>query len=260
MHFLALGALLFVAHRLWVGDYRPEQRIVVARELKAELAREFRARHGRDPAPPELHAAVEKWKADEVAYREGLRLGLDKNDPLVRERIVTKLHEIEGKLRRVREPSDAELDAFLAANRARYELPPRYDFEHYFAANRDQQAEARARAIASELEAGRTPDDVGDEFPEGRQLMGRSEAEVSRVFGETFARGLAGLEVGRWTLLASRLGVHVVRLQAATPRVPADRERLRSELVRDWQLAEREKAAASVPEALGSAYVFVEEP
>ncbi len=207
MQFLALGALLFVAHRLFVGDKDPERLVVVPRSLSSELAAEFRAKAGREPDPGELSAALEKWKRDEVAYREGMRLGLDKNDPVVRERVANKLREIEAKLDAVREPSDEELDAWLAAHRERYDTPARFDFEHYFASKQAGDAEARARRILTDLTEGRTPDDVGDSFVEGRQVIGRSEVDVKRSFGPAFELGLEKLELDRWTLLEVGRGV-----------------------------------------------------
>jgi hypothetical protein len=259
MHFLLLGALLFVAHRLLVADRTPDRHVVVPRALSSELAGEFRARAGREPNPAELSAAVEKWKRDEVAYREGLRLGLDKNDPVVRERVANKLREVETKLGAIRQPTDAELDAWLFAHRDRYDVPARFDFEHYFVSKRASDAEGRARRLLTELAEGRTPDDVGDVFREGRQLIGRSEIDVRGVFGVAFERGLQELEIGRWSLLESEAGFHAVRLQRRVARRAATRDGQRDELVRDLQAAEREKGESRALQELVDSYVFEEE-
>jgi hypothetical protein len=258
MHFLLLGALLFVAHRLFVADRHAERHVVVPRALAGELAGEFRARAGREPNPAELSAAIERWKRDEVAYREGLRLGLDKNDPVVRERVANKLREVESKLA-PREPTDAELDAWLIAHRDRYDTPSRFDFEHYFVSKRASDAEGRARRILTELVEGRTPDDVGEAFGEGRQLIGRSESDVRRVFGPAFERGLQVLEMDRWSLLESEAGFHAVRLQGRVPRRVATRDGQRAELVRDFLAAEREEGESRALQALVDSYVFEEE-
>src|SRR5262245_17046022 len=88
LHFLLLGALIFVAHRglqrLKTGD----NVIVVTPALRADLGRELSAELGRAPQPAELESALETWKAEEILFREGLRLGLDKDDLLVRRRVV----------------------------------------------------------------------------------------------------------------------------------------------------------------------------
>jgi hypothetical protein len=259
MHFLLLGALLFVAHRLFVAHKDAERVVVVPRALASELAAEFRAKAGRAPEPAELSAAVDKWKRDEVAYREGMRLGLDKNDPVVRERVADKLRQVESKLGAARQPSDAELDAWLVAHRERYDTPARYDFEHYFASKQAGDAEGRARRILVDLTEGRTPEDVGDAFSEGRQLIGRSEGDVQRLFGPAFERGLEGLAVGQWSLLESAAGFHAVRLQDRVARQPAAREARRAELTRDLLSAEREQGSSAALQALVDSYVFEEE-
>src|SRR5512141_907447 len=81
-HFLVLGALLFVAHRLIVGDPRS---IVVSAGVRADLERRFRdANHGRAPTAAELNREIRTWERDEALYREALRDRLDRNDSTIR--------------------------------------------------------------------------------------------------------------------------------------------------------------------------------
>ena len=100
---------------------------------------------------------------------------------------------------------------------------------------------------------------MGEPFPEGRQLIGRSEGDVRRVFGAAFERGLRELELGRWSLLESVAGFHAVRLQGRVERRAATRDGQRAELVRDLLAAEREKGESRALRALVDSYVFEEE-
>src|SRR5437868_2427476 len=63
VHFFALGALLFLAHRLFVGAPRT---VVVTPGVKAELSRRYQDANGRPPSDAELRAEVSKWKIDEA--------------------------------------------------------------------------------------------------------------------------------------------------------------------------------------------------
>ena len=86
LHFLLLGALLFVLHRAWQGLQPSDRLIVITPALHADLERELAVELGRAPDAAELAAALETWKSEEVLFREGVRLGLDDDDPLVRRR------------------------------------------------------------------------------------------------------------------------------------------------------------------------------
>ena len=48
----------------------------------------------RPPTPAELKGLVDTYISDEVRYREGLALGLDKDDPVMRRRVLQKLDVI----------------------------------------------------------------------------------------------------------------------------------------------------------------------
>ena len=70
LHFFALGALLFLAHRLFVGAPRT---VVVTSGVKADLSRRYQDANGRPPSDAELAAEVQRWKVDEALSREARR-------------------------------------------------------------------------------------------------------------------------------------------------------------------------------------------
>lgn len=257
LHFLLLGALLFVLHRFW-QQRQPEGVILVTPALRADLERELAAELGRAPNAAELEVALETWKAEEILYREGVRLGLESDDPLVRRRVVGKVLELERELSRTREPTDAELDAWLAQYADRYIEPTRYDFEHVFVSGTLERALPRAGRIAAELRRGEQAAGKGDEFHGGQSFERRTLESLRQLFGARFAEQVASLELQRWQVVESVHGLHVVRLTAATAGAPPERERLRPRLVRDWKLAQRELVTRLAREKYGDRYVFRE--
>jgi hypothetical protein len=78
--FLLGGVLLFGAERLMLSTQDDGREIVVTRSLKAHLTRELAGELGREPTSSELEQRVQRWRLDEVAYREGVRAGLDRSD------------------------------------------------------------------------------------------------------------------------------------------------------------------------------------
>ncbi len=262
LQFLLAGALLFALHKLWQRHAPDPQLISITPALKAELAHELHSELGRDASAAELGAALETWKAEEILYREGVRMGLEQGDPLVRRRVASKMLELERDLTVTREPTPAELDAFLQQNLERYSEPPRYDFEHvYLARDRgDGSALSRARALVRELAAGGAVEGKGDSFEAGATLSGRTADNLRQLFGENFARRVPDLELGRWQLVESVHGWHVVRLTRITPAQPIERSVLSPKLLRDWKLAQRSSSGSILRSELGKKYVFKEAP
>ena len=92
LHFLLLGALLHLAGRWW---FKP----VVVRETRIEVpaaeARRLRevwaVQWHRPPSPEELQSLVDDYVREEVLVREAIAMGLDRDDDIVRRRLVQKM-------------------------------------------------------------------------------------------------------------------------------------------------------------------------
>ena len=70
--------------------------------LGEEEARQlFKASRGRDPNADELAALRRNWLDNEVLYREGLALQVDRGDTAIRERVIFKaLSAVDANVRR----------------------------------------------------------------------------------------------------------------------------------------------------------------
>lgn len=115
VHFLALGALLFL---LFHGRGEPgsgDHRIVVSRARVERLASEFSGTWQRPPTRDELDRLIDDYVKDEVAAREASALGLDRGDPVIRRRLREKL-ELLVEDEPAAPPTDAELRAWLDAH------------------------------------------------------------------------------------------------------------------------------------------------
>jgi hypothetical protein len=129
LHFLILGALLFAADHFIVGRADDPRTIVVDAGVDAQAIQVFKAARGRAPDKEELYALRRVWLDNEVLYREGLALGVDKGDPAIRERVIFKaLSVVDANLKAP--PFDEKvLREWFEANRAKYDEPARYTFQ-----------------------------------------------------------------------------------------------------------------------------------
>ena len=255
IHFLLLGALLFVVYSIVNRDSAPEiDEIVIDENRVAMLVSRYERTWHRKPNETELLAVIDAWVRDEVLYREGLALGLDREDPVVRQRIAQKMDFISEGI--VPTPGDSDLEAWLEERADEYRRPARYAFEQQFI-DPDRHGEEPNEYAANALATLRADSDaaVGDPtlLPPVVELAG--EDQIQRTFGGEFSEQLSALPVGEWSgPVASAFGLHLVRVVDSEPaRLPPLME-IREQVERDWTAARSEAVQETLYEAMRDRY------
>ena len=245
VHFLLVGAALYVA-LTWGGTpVDPASRVIeVGAEEQAQIALTFERTMGRAPTDAELDAAIERFVRDEVLYREALRLGLDQEDAVVRQRMVSKMDMSAGLAAEAAEPDEATLRAYFDANAARYSGEAVVTFEQAFFESQLAARSARASGVVS-----------GEAISLPASLIDIPEREVQNRFGEQFTRELAALEAddGWQGPVQSGFGWHLVKLKNRKA-LPGDFEAVRERVANDWRIAEMAARKQRAFEILRSAY------
>jgi hypothetical protein len=116
LHFTLIGALLFGAYGFMNRERAPQDGITVSAETIEQLADTFSNDWNRAASPEELEQLVDDYIRDELAYREGLTLGLELDDVVIRERIRQKLETMIEEGGAAEPPSEAELQDYLATH------------------------------------------------------------------------------------------------------------------------------------------------
>lgn len=187
------------------------------RNLKSLEDAEARRRHVSE-LPAAVAASVRQGAIDdELLYREGLRLGLDKNDNIVRQRVIEKMlflaEDLAGSGRPV---GDDELDKYLRTHASDFRRPTVVSLVHVFAAT-DPSMLARLRpTLAAGIDGGAADAPAcGDAFPLGRRVVDASLEAVGKSYGAAFADAVGALPVGTWSEpIASLYGYHLVKVLA----------------------------------------------
>jgi hypothetical protein len=240
LHFALLGAVLFVADHLLARRADDPRTIVVGAAVDAEARQLFKASRGQDPSAEELAALRRVWLDNEVLYREGLAMQVDRGDPAIRERVIFKALSVVDANVKLPPYDDALLRGWFDKHRAKYDEPSRYDFQE--AVLSGDNAEPAVRAFVAALNAGAP----GDAQAGLRVFKGRPYANLVQSYGPELAKALESAPVGEWRAVASRDGLRVLRLDAINPAKPAAFEPLRGVVLQDWTdavLAEQRSAA-----------------
>jgi hypothetical protein len=230
VHFLGIGALLFGVFAL-VNDEAssvPTNRIEITAADVDRLQERWSKQWNRPPTETELKGMIESHLREEVLYREGLALGLDKNDTIIRRRLAQKMQFLFEDLSDQVEPTDEELKNYFAKNKDKYLSPARVSFSHiYF--NVDRRGEAAhddakylLKKIRSEKSSSVRVSDQGDRFMLQYDFVKNTVQEVAKLFGRRFAELLLEVQEGSWQgPIESGYGIHLVRIHdKVEPRLP----------------------------------------
>jgi hypothetical protein len=237
VHFLALAALLFGAYHLLTPSAR--ESIVIERASIDELARRQEELLARPLNDEERRALVESAIDDAVLLREAYRRGLDR-DAVVRQHLVQKMRFILGEDETA--PTEAELRAYLAANRERYRSPPAVTLDQVFYADPAKVPDD----LMTQLENGSDIGDIGEPLDMlGNRLPHYSLRDLIGLMGPDVARRVFELPPGAWHgPMQSERGVHFVRVEQHHPPTMPSFDELEDYLRQDWALDQQQRAIA----------------
>ncbi len=255
LHFAILGALLFAFYG-WLhrGMLEGPSVIVLSSAKRDGIQAQFTKVWQRPPTPQEMQGLIDAWLREEVFYREGLALGFDRDDPIVRRRVGQKVSFlVEGGA--PPPPTPQQLQAWLDANPDAYRIEPTYSVEQlYFDPTRHgDRLEADIAAARRALAQGETV--AGDSTMLPARLEAASASEVTRVFGNEFTDALGDAPVAAWSdPIRSGFGLHLVRIDAREDGRPATLDEVRSAVERDLQHQRTQEADAAFYEKLRANY------
>lgn len=242
VHFLLAGLAVYALLSGRAPDVG-ERRIVVDEAVVSRLADRWVQTYRRPPSREEIDGLIRDHVRDEVYYREALRLGLDRDDEVVRRRMRSKLAATATAAAEAAVPTDSELQALLDRDPARYAALPRVTFEQVYLGTDSPEARRTATATLDRLRKGAPSSGLGTPAPLPRCIDGKPLDEVAAEFGDEFSEALRSLPAGQWSgPVPSGVGLHLVRLEQrsipAAPQLVDVRQRLEN----DWRSA-RIKAA-----------------
>ena len=249
LHFLAIGAVLFAAYGfISKGGETDPGRIVVSQGQIASMVTLFTRTWQRSPTEAELQGLIRNYVREEVLYREGLALGLDRDDPVIRRRIAQKLQFVTEN-EEAAEPSDADLQAYFDANRIAFEQEQRYSFRQIYLDPQRRGATAADDAMRVLVELNRDGSQLdtaalGDPTLLPSSLEDAPASEVKKALGPEFVAALDELAVGPWQgPVRSGYGLHLVQLSARQPAGAPVLADVREAVKREWQRERRAEAS-----------------
>jgi hypothetical protein len=220
VHFLIIGALMFVISDIIEKDYVSEDyRIEITKQNVESMFKRWVEQLKRMPTQEEFDAYLENYLKEEILYREAKTMGLDKDDIIIKRRLVQKLEFLTNDLINISPPNLEEVKKYYEENPDEFTLPGKVDFIHIFfsidASSLDEvkeKAEVIKKNLNQKSEIPKNYFKLGDPFLLPYEFNDMPMDNVTRNFGQSeFSDNLYNLSVGKWDgPFLSTYGVHLV--------------------------------------------------
>lgn len=229
--FLLIGAVLFGTERYLATE---SELIVVDDLVRDRLSSLWLAQMGNPVTQDQLSLLVDGWIKEEVLFREAIRLNLDRDDTIVRRRLVQKLEYLAEGIAD-EPPSLQVLESFYSKNIAQYSKPRRYSFSQiYF--SKETQAAALTSALSGQVDWKRLGENsmLNDYYP------ARSKREIGNILGKEFAENVESFVLDQWAgPFKSSFGYHLVRLDRIDESVAISLSSIEMKVLADYQAAKK---------------------
>ena len=229
-HFLVLGALIFAVDHWVLAARGNPQEIVITKETYAEARGAFVAGMKREPTDAELKVLTDRWLDNEVLYREGLALGMDRGDQAMKDRLIFKVLTATQSGLALPKIDEVGLRAWFESRRDRYDLPARLSFEEAVIASGDATPE-KLKKFVSALNSQQTPELEGSL----RIFKDRPRPSLVQSYGAPFADALEKQTINSWAVLQSQEGLRAIRLTAVMPGRATSYEEIKDRVYTDWK-------------------------
>lgn len=242
-HFLILGVLIFIAAHI-VEERTTRFRIAIGPAQVSRIVASYTQQYGAEPTPTQLRTMINNYVREEIYLREGLALGLDRNDEIVRRRVAQKYDFLQQDNAVAREPDETQLRQWFRAHPDNFHKPTRRSFEQlYFASDQqgDAAAQQRAKAALATVNSG-GPLPVADDFPGPKVISELSAEDTNRLFGgDDFAKAVFAARPGQWAgPFRSGFGWHIVRVTNERPASQPSFAEAREDVRVAWREADRQ--------------------
>jgi hypothetical protein len=262
VHFLVIGALLFGAFQ-WRGGGPASTRIVITPGQVDAIVAGFTRTWMRPPTPEELKGQLDEYVREEIASREAMAMGLDRDDTIIRRRLRQKLEFLAEDAVDLAPPTDAELQAFLDTHEDTYSLDTEVAFRQVCLSPDRRGASLDADARALRVRLSRAPADaaidaLGDSVMLPQEVTRSTRTDIERQFGKQFADDVLKIEPGRWAgPIRSGYGLHVVFVREREAGRALTLAEARPQLERDFTQDRRRKQLDAMYKQLLDRYQVV---
>jgi len=196
---------------------------------------------------------VDDFVRDEALYREALNLGLDRNDEILRRRLIQKMEYVaQGFYNEIPPLAEADLQAFFQFNRRDYAIAANATFTHVFVKGsvvngaldeNNLRAKALLRQLNQEKMSFEEAGHLGERFLYHRNYIERSDEYINSHFGTGFSQALFQLAASdQWQgPVISQHGLHLLLIKQVSPARSPELDEVAGSVLADAQRQQQQQ-------------------
>ncbi|WP_425050758.1 peptidyl-prolyl cis-trans isomerase [Psychromarinibacter sp. S121] len=254
VHFFVLGGCIFALFAM-VDDTPPPPEpdaLTLSADEARRIAQRFEQTWSRPPTADELDALMQSWALEEAFVREATALGLERGDPVIRQRLNLKMKFLAEGGAAALDADDATLQAYLDAHPDKFRRPAEVAFDQL---QLSAQEASDPEAILAALRAGTDPATLAAPSLLPMRIGMMAAPVIGRSFGAGFAASLSELPQGEWAgPVQSGYGMHLVRVTERVPGAMPALDEVRARVETAWRAEKAKEASAAFGEMLLSRY------
>jgi hypothetical protein len=246
LHFLLFGAVIYIASTFLDTNDNNKQQINVSAGQIQHLATLHQKTWQRPPSQEELKSLVDDYVLEQAAYLEGVRLGLDRDDIVIKRRLRQKLDFIAEESVSKPTATDEQLNSYIADNADKFRQPPTLTFRQIYLDPKiygdasSQKAIALLASLKNEPNQDITLLDNRGLFKQFYKTQ--STLELNRLLGIEFTSNVLKLTPHSWHgKVRSNYGVHFVYIEKNTAGRLPSLDEIRPRVIYEWENLQRIK-------------------
>ncbi|MDB3994253.1 peptidylprolyl isomerase [Gammaproteobacteria bacterium] len=249
--FLVLGILILIADLTF--NEESDNKITIFESEINSLIGTWVNQVGREPTLQEVDGIIKQLLDEEILYREAIKLGLDKNDIIIKRRLAQKI----GFLRQEADsslPSEEEVSDFYNKNIDKYFVGKRITFSHiYFSSNENDKT--LADEALTLIRSGSSESDFGEPFLLGKNFSSKTITEIERSFGLRFSKDIQSITPKVWSgPLISEYGSHLIFVNSISNSFTPALEEIKNIIINDLILENQNNSVKEYLKELRNKY------
>lgn len=246
VQFMLIGLVMFLVDTYIIqakyADNEDEYKVYLTAGEVNSMKEVWLSKWQRPPTDIEMEGMVNQRVEEVILFREAKKIGLDKNDDIIRQRLAQKLEFLSGDLVKPDSATAEEVHTYFEQNIETYTTPENITITQLFVDPNihgdllEKEVNIRLAKLNHLDPSSDEINQYGDQFSLQTYFPDKPQMELAKLFGSEFATSIFELETDQWVgPVNSQYGVHLVYVMHKNPAVFPEFETVKKQVTEDLQ-------------------------
>ena len=246
IQFMLIGLIMFLVNTFIIqaksSDDEDEYKVYLTSGDVNSMREMWTSQWNRPPTKMELQGMINQRVEETILFREAVKIGLNKNDNIIRQRMSQKLEFLSGDLVKPDSATAQEVQDYFELNIEKYTTPENITLTQLFVNPKihgdllEKEVNTRLSKLSGMDASSPKVSSYGDQFSLQTYFPDKPQMELAKLFGTEFAVKVFELETGKWVgPVNSQYGAHLVFVTYKNPAVAPEFETVQEMVAEDLQ-------------------------